>query len=100
MIEQTVSFNEMKETLNKSVLMQNEILNRFLMKFQDMENSNIKLRGEVIHLMKDVETTKINQDKQIPLIKEHISNFNKFNETTLPSLKIGEIKRLRKNLKR
>ena len=49
--------------------------------------------------MKDVETTKINQDKQIPLIKEHISNFNKFNETILPSLKLGEIKRLRKNLK-
>ena len=96
MIEQTASFNEMKETLNKSVLMQSEKLNMFLMKFQDMENSNIKLRGEVIHLMKDVETTKINQDKQIPLIKEHIS---KFNETILPSLKIGEIKRLRKNLK-
>ena len=50
------------------------------MKFQDMETSNIRLRGKVIHLMKDVETIKINQDKQIPLIKEHISNFNKFKE--------------------
>ena len=89
MIEQTSSFNEMKETLNKSVLMQSEMLNRFLMKFQDMETSNIRLRGEVIHLMKDVETIKINQDKQIPLIKEHISNFNKSNQTILLSLKLG-----------
>ena len=89
MIEQTASFNEMKETLNKSVLMQSEMLNRFSMKFQDMETSNIRLRGEVIHLMKDVETIKINQDKQIPLINEHISNFNKFNETILLSLKLG-----------
>ena len=89
MIEQTASFNEMKETLNKSVLIQSEMLNRFLMKFQDMETSNIRLRGEVIHLMKDVETIKINRDKQIPIIKEHISKFNKFNETILLSLKLG-----------
>ena len=54
MIEQTASFNDMKETLNKTVLMQSEMMNRFLMKFQDMEASNIKLRGEVIDLMKSV----------------------------------------------
>ena len=48
MIEQTASFNEMKETLNKSVLMQSVMLNRFLIKFQDIETSNIKLRAEVI----------------------------------------------------
>jgi|TARA_B110000114_G_C14793000_1_gene277594 hypothetical protein len=63
MIEQTASFNEMKETLNKLILMQSKMLNRFLMKFQDMETSNIKLRGEVNHLMKSVLAIKANQDK-------------------------------------
>ena len=84
MIEQTSSFNEMKETLNKTVLMQSEMMNRFLMKFQDMEASNIKLRGEVIHLMKGVEAIKFAQDKMSPMVMEHIANFNKFNETILP----------------
>ena len=89
MIKQTESFNEMKETLNKTVLMQSEMMNRFLMKFQDMEASNIKLRGEVIGLMKGVEAIKYTQDKMSPMISKHIANFNKFNETILPKQVIG-----------
>ena len=90
MIEQTASFNEMKETLNKAALMQSEMMNRFLIKFQDMESSNIKLRGTVIELMKGVETIKSNQDNMMPVVVEHIILFNEFKETILPEIKLGE----------
>lgn len=90
MIEQTESFNELKETLNKTVLMQSEMMNRFLMKFQDMEASNIKLRGEVIELMKGVETIKKNQEQITPEVVKHIEIFNEFRKTILPDLKIGQ----------
>mgnify|MGYP003665882422 CR=1 FL=1 len=96
MIKQTESFNEMKETLNKSVLMQSEMTNRFLMKFQDMEASNIKLRGEVINLMKNVEDIKKNQDEMLPVVVEVIENFNKFKETILPETKLGESVKIKK----
>lgn len=96
MIEQTASFNEMKETLNKTVLMQSEMMNRFLMKFQDMESSNIKLRGGVIDLMKGVEDIKKNQDNMMPVVVEHISLFNEFKETILPELKLGESVKIKK----
>ena len=96
MIEQTASFNEMKETLNKTVLMQSEMMNRFLMKFQDMEASNIKLRGEVIDLMKGVEGIKTNQDKLMPVVIEHISLFSEFKETILPEIKLGESVKIKK----
>lgn len=96
MIEQTASFNDMKETLNNSVLMQSEMMNRFLMKFQDMEASNIKLRGEVIDLMKGVEDIKKNQDDMMPVVVEHISLFNEFKETILPELKLGESVKIKK----
>ncbi len=96
MIKQTESFNEMKETLNKTVLMQSEMMNRFLMKFQDMEASNIKLRGEVIELMKGVEGIKTNQDNMMPVVVEHISLFNEFKETILPEIKLGESVKIKK----
>ena len=96
MIKQTESFNEMKETLNKAVLMQSEMTNRFLMKFQDMEASNIKLRGEVIDLMKNVEDIKKNQDEMLPVVVEVIENFNKFKETILPETKLGESVKIKK----
>lgn len=96
MIEQTTSFNDMKETLNKTVLMQSEMMNRFLMKFQDMEASNIKLRGEVIDLMKGVEGIKTNQDSLKPIILEHIDLFEKFKETVLPEIKLGESVKIKK----
>jgi hypothetical protein len=96
MIEQTASFDEMKQALNKSALIQSEMMNRFLIKFQDMETSNIKLRGEVIHLMKGVEAIKNTQDKLTPIITKHIKNFNKFNETILPAVKLDELKKVKK----
>jgi len=90
MIEQTASFNEMKETLNKLILMQSKMLNRFLMKFQDMESSNIKLRGTVIELMKGVETIKETQEKITPEVIKHIEVFNEFRKTILPEIKLGK----------
>jgi cobyric acid synthase len=72
------------------------MMNRFLIKFQDMETSNIKLRGEVIHLMKGVEAIKNTQDKLTPIITKHIKNFNKFNETILPAVKLDELKKVKK----
>jgi hypothetical protein len=66
------------------------------MKFQDMESSNIKLRGEVIDLMKGVETIKKNQDNMMPVVVEHISLFNEFKETILPELKLGESVKIKK----
>ena len=96
MIDQTASFNEMKETLNKTVLMQSEMMNRFLMKFQDMESSNIKLRGEVIHLMKGVEAIKRKQNEISPKVLEHIKTFNIFNETILPKVQLNKPEKIRK----
>lgn len=96
MIEQNESFNEMKETLNKTVLMQSEMMNRFLMKFQDMETSNIRLRGEVMDLMKGVEGIKTNQHNMMPVVMEHISLFNEFKETILPEIKLGESIKVKK----
>lgn len=96
MIDQTASFNEMKETLNKTVLMQSEMMNRFLIKFQDMESSNIKLRGEVIHLMKGVEAIKRKQNEISPKVLEHIKTFNIFNETILPKVQLNKPEKIRK----
>lgn len=96
MIDQTASFNEMKETLNKTVLMQSEMMNRFLMKFQDMESSNIKLRGEVIHLMKGVEAIKRKQNEISPKVLEHIKTFNIFNETILPKVQLNNLQKVKK----
>jgi transcriptional regulator with XRE-family HTH domain len=96
MIEQTESFNEMKETLNKTVLMQSEMMNRFLMKFQDMEASNIKLRGEVIELMKGMETIKEAQEQITPVVLEHIEIFNDFRKVILPETKLGESVKIKK----
>lgn len=96
MIKQTESFNEMKETLNKAVLMQSEMTNRFLMKFQDMEASNIKLRGEVIKLMKGMETIKEAQEQITPVVLEHIEIFNEFRKVILPETKLGDPVKVKK----